>query len=99
MPVFHVVVRRSGAEWDPSRPLDEQSEWSAHATFMNGLVDAGFIVFGGPLADEVRVVHAVEAESEEEVRETLGRDPWSGTHLSVESVEPWTILLDGRTGR
>lgn len=63
---------------------------------MDGLVDAGLVVLGGPLADEVRVVHAVETESEEAVRATLARDPWSGTHLEVETIEPWTIRLDGR---
>jgi hypothetical protein len=30
------------------------------------------------------------------VRDTLARDPWSGTHLEVEAIEPWTIRLDGR---
>jgi uncharacterized protein YciI len=76
--------------------MEEQSEWPAHASFMDGLVDAGFVVLGGPLADERRVVHAVEAESEEAVRATLARDPWSETHLTVEAIEPWTIRLDGR---
>ena len=61
--MFHVVLHRSGPRWDPSQPLEEQSDWPAHASFMDGLVDAGFIVLGGPLADEHRVVHAVEAES------------------------------------
>jgi uncharacterized protein YciI len=96
MAMFLVLLRRSGPEWDPSRPLEEQSGWPEHAAFMDGLVDAGFLVLGGPLADEVRVVHAVEAESEDAVRATLARDPWSGTHLQVVSVEPWTIRLDGR---
>lgn len=93
---FLVVVRRSGTEWDPSRPLEEQSDWPAHAAFMDGLVDAGFIVLGGPLADEHRVVHVVEAESEDAVRATLARDPWSGTHLRVDTIEPWTLRLDAR---
>jgi hypothetical protein len=66
---------------------------------MDGLVDAGFIVLGGPLADEHRVVHAVEARSEVEIRATLARDPWSGTHLVVDSVDAWTIRLDGRNHR
>ena len=30
---------------------------------------------------------AIEAASEDDVRATLGRDPWSGTHLVVESVD------------
>jgi hypothetical protein len=96
MPMFHVVVRRSGPEWDASRPLEEQSGWDEHATFMDGLVDAGFIVLGGPLDDEDRVVHAVSAASEDEIRATLARDPWSETHLRIETVERWTIRLDGR---
>jgi uncharacterized protein YciI len=93
---FLVVLRRSGPRWDRSRPLEEQSDWPAHASFMDALVDAGFIVLGGPLADEDRVVHAVEAESEGAVRATLARDPWSETHLRIDSIDAWTIRLDGR---
>ena len=94
--MYLVVVTRSGPEWNPSLPLEEQSEWDAHASFMDGLAETGFIVLGGPLADEHRVVHAVEAESEDEIRATLARDPWSGTHLEIDAIEPWTIRLDGR---
>jgi hypothetical protein len=94
--MFFVVQRRAGPQYDASRPLEEQSGWPAHASFMDGLVDAGFVVLGGPLADEHRVVLAVSAESEDAVRDTLARDPWSGTHLLVDSVDRWTIRLDGR---
>src|SRR5439155_25097095 len=84
MAMFHVVLRRTGPRWDRSRPMEEQSDWPAHASFMDGLVDEGFVVLGGPLADEERVVHVVEAESEDAVRATLARDPWSKTHLRVD---------------
>jgi uncharacterized protein YciI len=93
---FFVVQRRSGPQWDPSRPLEEQSDWPAHASFMDELVDEGFVVLGGPLADEHRVVLVVESESEDAVRATLARDPWSETHLVVDTVDRWTIRLDGR---
>jgi hypothetical protein len=70
---------------------------------MDALVDAGFIVLGGPLGDEHRVVHVVEADSEEAIRETLARDPWSESHLRIAAIDPWAIRLDGRcklaTGR
>ena len=95
--MFLVVVRRSGPEYDLSLSLEEQSGWPEHASFMDGLVDSGFIVLGGPLADEYRVVHAVEAESEDVVRATLARDPWSETHLRIDSIDPWTIRLDARS--
>jgi hypothetical protein len=94
--MFLVILRQSGAEFDRTRPLEEQSRWSEHAAYMDALVDDGFIVLGGPLAGDGRVAHAVEAASPEAVRETLGRDPWSETHLRVESIEPWTIRLDAR---
>ena len=93
---FFVVLRRTGPEWDPSRPMEQQSAWDEHAAFMDGLVDSGFVVLGGPLADEHRVVLAIESGSEYEVRATLARDPWSGTHLVVDAVDAWTIRLDGR---
>jgi uncharacterized protein YciI len=96
MATFFVLLRRSGPEWDPSRPMEEQSDWPAHASYMDELVDAGFIVLGGPLADEHRVVHVVEADSEGAVRATYARDPWSETHLRVDAIDAWTIRLDGR---
>lgn len=94
--MYLVVLRRRGPEWDASLPMEEQSGWPAHASYMDGLVRAGFLVLGGPLADEHRVVLAVDAETEDEVHATLARDPWSGTHLVIDTVEAWTIRLDGR---
>jgi hypothetical protein len=94
--MFLVLLRRSGPQWDPVRPIEEQSDWPAHASFMDGLVDSGFVVLGGPLADERRVVLVVEAESEDAVRATLAADPWADTHLRVEAIDAWTIRLDGR---
>ena len=96
MTTFFVVERRGGPDWDPSKPMEGQSGWVEHAAFMDGLVDAGVVVLGGPLADERRVVLVVEVPSEEDVRTVLGRDPWAGSHLVVESVDAWTIRLDGR---
>ena len=91
--MFLVVLRRSGPEYDHSKPLEEQSGWLEHAAFMDGLVDDGFIVLGGVLGDELRTAHAVEAASEDEIRETLAREPWSGSHLVVDSIDAWTIRL------
>lgn len=96
MAMFLVELHRSGPRWESSAALEQQSDWAAHATFMDALVDDGFIVLGGPLADEFRIVHAIDAESVEAVRATLAHDPWSETHLQIASITPWTIRLDGR---
>ena len=94
--MFHVLISRSGPQYDRSKPLEEQSRWDEHAAFMDALVDQGFVVLGGPLEDEYRVAHAIEAESPEAIRATLANDPWSGSHLVIESIDVWTIRLDGR---
>ena len=91
--MFLVILRRSGPDYDHAKPLEEQLGWDEHAAFMDRLVDDRFIVLGGVLADEVRTAHAVRAGSEDEVRATFARDPWSGSHLVVDSVDPWTIRL------
>jgi uncharacterized protein YciI len=93
---YFVVLRRTGPAWRADRPLEEQSGWPEHAAFMDGLVDDGRVVLGGPLADEHRVVLVMEAGSEDEVRATLAADPWSGSHLVVDAVDAWTIRLDSR---
>jgi hypothetical protein len=94
--MFFVVERRSGPMWDASLPLEQQVDWTAHASFMDGLVDDGFVVLGGTLDDGARAVLAIEAESDEAVRATLAKDPWHETTLVIESVDRWTIRLDGR---
>ncbi|WP_446215768.1 hypothetical protein [Micromonospora sp. IBHARD004] len=65
---MHLVhLSHAGPHWDLARPMEEQTDWLAHASYMDLLVDEGIIVLGGPL-DDVRVVLAMEAESEQAVR-------------------------------
>jgi uncharacterized protein YciI len=94
--MFFVVERRSGPDWRQGSPLEEQSGWTEHAAFMDALVESGFVLLGGPLGDEHRVVLVIDAESEDAVREILARDPWDQSHLRIDSIERWTIRLDGR---
>ena len=91
-----VVLRRTGPQWEPARSLEEQAGWPEHAAFMDALVDAGVVVLGGPLADEERVVLVVDADDEDAVRRALADDPWHDTHLRIESIDGWTIRLDGQ---
>jgi uncharacterized protein YciI len=97
MAMFHVILRQTGPEFDPALPLAQQTGWDEHASYMESLVDDGHIVLGGPLPNGL-VAHAMEAESEEEVRAIWARDPWHESHLLLDSVEPWEIRLDGRAG-
>lgn len=90
---YFAVVREFGSAWDRERPMREQEGWHAHAAFMDGLADEGFIVIGGPLGDEERAMHVVRAADEQEVERRFAEDPWGEDMLRLASVKPWTILL------
>jgi len=92
-PLF-AVIRARGPAWGPSRPLEGQPEWPAHAAFMNGLKAEGFVVLGGPLEGTSEVLLIVRAEDEPEIRSRLAADPWSGNDLlRVVRTAPWTLRL------
>jgi uncharacterized protein YciI len=96
-PVFFAVRLERGGPWDWSRGLREQDGWDEHAHFMDSLVGEGFIVLGGPLAGDREILHAVSAASEDAVRARLAQDNWhQNGMLRIKSIEPWTVLLDGR---
>ena len=95
--MFFAVRLQRGGPWDWSRDLREQDGWGEHAAFMDSLVDEGFIVLGGPLGGEREILHAISADSEQAVREWLAHDNWhQNGMLTIKSIEPWTILLEGR---
>jgi uncharacterized protein YciI len=95
--MFFAVRLARGGPWDFTRDLREQDGWEEHAAFMDALVRDGFIVLGGPLAGDREILHAVVADSEDEVRDRLAQDNWARDgKLTIVSIEPWTILLDGR---
>lgn len=86
-----------GPGWDSSRPIRHQDEWDEHAAFMDGLVDEGFVILGGPVGDGAETLHAVEAPAENAVRARLARDPWAlAGLLRIGRIEPWALWLDGR---
>jgi uncharacterized protein YciI len=96
---LYAVRLRRGGPWDWTRDLRAQDGFADHARFVDDLVDAGFIVLGGPLQGEHEVLIIVNAANDDEVRARFADDPWlrSGT-LTLTTVERWTILLDGLRG-
>jgi len=86
-----------GPGWDPSRPIRDQEGWDEHAAFMDGLVDDGFIILGGPVGNGEQTLHAVEAADENEIRTRLDWDPWAAAGLlQIGTIEPWALWLDSR---
>jgi uncharacterized protein YciI len=93
MKLFAVIRTRGGA-WQPSAPLEGQMDWDAHASFMNGLAEEGFVLLGGPLEDTSDVLLIVRARTPDEVAERLAGDPWTSHDLlRVSQIMPWTLRL------
>jgi uncharacterized protein YciI len=94
---FFVVTTVHGPKWDNSRGIREQRAWDEHAAFMDGLVDDGFIIVGGPLGDGARALLVIEAADEDAVRARLGEDPWVPMEmLHIGTLEHLRLWLDGR---
>lgn len=95
--MMHAVRLRRGGPWDWSRGLREQEGFAEHGQFMDALVEEGMIVLGGVLEGGRDTLHAIEADSEEAIRARFAQDNWvRNGMLTIVSIEPWTILLDGR---
>ena len=93
---YFIVISEQSTAWNPERSMRDQSQWSEHASFMNSLVDQGFVILGGPIKDasihKARLI--VKSESESEVRMRLVKDPWiQAGLLKTVSIEPWEVLL------
>jgi uncharacterized protein YciI len=93
MQIF-AVIRTRGHAWNASLRLEEQPEWDAHASFMNGIHREGFIILGGPLEDTSDVLLIVRASSADEAAARLQDDPWtSGDLLRISRISHWTLRL------
>jgi uncharacterized protein len=99
MPTYFAVQRVRGSAWNTALPMRAQVLWAEHAAFMNALAAEGFVVLGGPLGTGEEILLVIDSASEDAVRARLATDPWSASDLlEIGRVEPWTILLDGRSG-
>jgi len=86
-----------GPGWDSSRRIRDQDGWDEHAAFMDGLVNDGFIILGGPVGDGEQTLHVVQAADEDQVRARLARDPWASAGLlRIGTIERWALWLDSR---
>jgi uncharacterized protein len=94
---YFLVRRAKGPEWDHDAPRRAQVGWDEHASFMDGLVDDGFVFLGGPIGDGDGddTLLVVAAGDEAAVRTRLDADPWHETLLTYRSIEPWSVWLRG----
>ncbi len=92
---YFAVTLEYGPGYDRSRSMREQGAWTEHAAFMNKLVDDGYIVLGGPLGDESKILLVFNADSESTIKSQMAPDPWIQKGIrQIIRIEPWEILLE-----
>src|SRR5262244_369172 len=94
MAKLFAVTRSRGAAWNDSLALEQQTDWHAHAVFMNNLHKEGFVLLGGPLEDTPVVLLIVSANDESEIRSFFAADCWTENNLLViTAIHRWTLRL------
>ena len=92
-----VVLSTAGVHRDLAKDTREQPFWDEHAAFIDGLVEEGFILLGGPLVDEGGAMVVVRANDEAAVRARMAPDPWYQEQiLDLVSIKRWDIFIDRR---
>ena len=90
----YAVIRSRGSAWQASLPLEKQADWNAHASFMDALVSAGFVLLGGPLEGTSDVLLIIRAKDQDEIERRLAEDPWASQGLlRLAQISPWTLRL------
>jgi uncharacterized protein len=94
MPRWVVRVRRGGP-WDFTKDMRKQEGWDAHAAYMDGIFDEGFLLLAGPIEGDKETMWVVKADSREEILERMKQDPWSSNGmLTPTTIERWDIVMD-----
>jgi uncharacterized protein YciI len=95
-----VIVRwKAGPTWTTGS-VDEQPGWDEHAGYIDGLIERGIFVMGGPLADNSGSVSLLEGVDEGEARKLIVADPFVANGVFVlDDVSEWNVFVDELTAR
>jgi uncharacterized protein YciI len=75
--------------------MRQQHGWDGHAAYMDAIFDEGFLLLAGPLDGDRETMWVVEADSEEEIRTRMKKDPWSANGmLTPTRIERWNVVMD-----
>lgn len=90
----YFVLRSRGPAWDDSNPMESQSDWAAHAAFIDGMFERRILALVGPLEGTRDALLVFRATGPEEILDHLALDPWTNSRLLVtKQISPWQIRL------
>ena len=90
---FAVIVHRT-SKWDQSISPEQQPGFAGHLQYMGGLENSGVIVLAGLMLTTNDVLFVFKAESEDEVRGLLAKDPWQREgRVCIDRIEPLALRI------
>lgn len=90
---FAVIVHRT-SKWDHAIPAEQQPGFAGHLEYMGGLESSGIIALAGLLTSSNDVLFVFKAESEDEVRAVLAKDPWQRDgKVCIERIEQLALRI------
>jgi len=65
-----------------------------HLAYLQSLLKEGTLVLGGPVGDGSGAMLVLHADSEQEVRSAIARDPYTAAGVGVDHVlRPWKVVV------
>ena len=93
MKKFAAIVSRT-AQWDHSRPPEQQPGFGDHVAYMGEMEKSGAIALAGLMLPSNDVLFVFNAESEAEVRAHFASDPWQRSGVvRVERIEELALRI------
>lgn len=93
---LHAAVFKTGPEWDPAKPPNEQTFFREHSANLAKLRAAGTIVMGARYADVGLVI--VSAASEADARKLFEADPSISAGTFALEVHRFSVFYPGMVG-
>lgn len=94
-PPTHAVIFTEGSSWVEGKSWRAQPGFAEHSAYMQRLLMAGKVVYGGPWRDEPGALTILRAASDEEARQIVDADPFVQNGVLVPDLKAWTVVFDG----
>ena len=89
-----IVKVHAGPTWKGGG-VREQPGWDAHATFIDGLIERGTMVMGGPFHDNSGSMMLFEGVGLSEAERLVAADPFIENGVFVlDEIREWDVFVD-----
>jgi uncharacterized protein YciI len=93
-PLYYALQYARGPNWDPTKPLLEQPLLDPHVDYMQGLMEKGVLLYGGPYTDDTGGMAIVRVGSFEEAQAIVAADPAVRNGLFAPTIKAWRTAFN-----